>query len=407
MKHTILVGACSLLLACGTPKVQTMGTTFQDDVTFLQKHTPVVLLSTKNNQSIVAITPALQGRIMTSTCGGSQGPSFGWINRELLTSGQNNLHINAFGGEDRFWLGPEGGQYALFFKKGDPFDLDHWYTPPPINEGAYDIVSQDENSVVFKKPMTIRNYADFTFNLELERTVRLLHRPELVQSLGMELPHAVDLVAFESVNKITNTGSMPWTKDSGLVSIWILGMFNPSPNTVVAVPYVPGPESEKGVVLVSNYFGDIPADRLQVKSNAIFFKGDGLYRSKIGVPRPRVKPIMGSYDSKMGVLTLVQFTLPEEATDYVNSLWKITEQPYGGDVANSYNDGPASPGAKPMGPFYEMESSSPAAALFPGASMSHNHRTIHLHSDEATLDRIAGQLLGVSIQDFKTAFSDK
>jgi hypothetical protein len=324
-----------------------------------------------------------------------------------LSSGLNNLHINALGGEDRFWLGPEGGQYALFFKKGDPFDLEHWYTPPPINEGAYDIVSQDENSVVFKKPMTIRNFADFTFDLELDREVRLLHRPELVRTLGVELPHSIDLVAFESVNKITNTGSMPWTKDTGLLSIWILGMFNPSPNTIIAVPYVPGPESEKGVVLVSDYFGNIPADRLQVKSNAIFFKGDGLFRSKIGVPRPRVKPIMASYDSKMGVLTLVQFTLPEEAGDYVNSLWKITERPYGGDVANSYNDGPATPGAKPMGPFYEMESSSPAAALFPGASMLHSHRTIHLHADEATLDKIAGQLLGVSIEDFKTAFSDK
>jgi len=403
MKKIILASVLSLL-ACSSKQVQTVGTTFQDDVAFLQKHTPVVVLATKSSLSMVAITPALQGRIMTSTFGGNEGPSFGWINRELIASGQNNLHINAFGGEDRFWLGPEGGQYALFFKKGDPFDLDHWYTPPPINEGAYDIVAQDDHSVVFRKTMSIRNYTDFTFDLELERQVRLLHRPELVKSLGVELPHAIDVVAFESVNKITNTGAAAWSKESGLVSIWILGMFNPSPATIIAVPYVPGPESEKGPVVVSNYFGDIPADRLQIKSNAIFFKGDGLYRSKIGVPKPRVKPVMGSYDSRLGVLTLVQFTLPEQASDYVNSLWKITEQPFNGDVANSYNDGPATPGAKPMGPFYELESSSPAAALAAGASMSHSHRTIHLHADEARLDQIAQSILGVSIQDFKTAF---
>ena len=403
MKKIILASVLSLL-ACSSKQVQTVGTTFQDDVAFLQKHTPVVVLATKSNLAMVAITPALQGRIMTSTYGGNEGPSFGWINRELIASAQNNLHINAFGGEDRFWLGPEGGQYALFFKKGDPFDLDHWYTPPPINEGAYDIVAQDEHSVVFRKTMSICNYADFTFDLELERQVRLLHRPELVKSLGVELPHAIDVVAFESVNKITNTGAAAWIKDTGLVSIWILGMFNPSPATIIAVPYEPGPESEKGPVVVSNYFGDIPADRLQIKSNAIFFKGDGLYRSKIGVPKPRVKPVMGSYDSQLGVLTLVQFTLPEQAVDYVNSLWKISEQPFNGDVANSYNDGPAGPGAKPMGPFYELESSSPAAALAAGASMSHSHRTIHLHADEARLDQIAQSILGVSIQDFKTAF---
>jgi len=33
---------------------------------------------------------------------------YGWINRELVASGKRQKHINAFGGEDRFWLaGPE------------------------------------------------------------------------------------------------------------------------------------------------------------------------------------------------------------------------------------------------------------------------------------------------------------
>ena len=40
--------------------------------------------------------------------------------------------MNAFGGEDRLWLGPEGGQYSIFFRAGDPFDLEHWQTPPPL-----------------------------------------------------------------------------------------------------------------------------------------------------------------------------------------------------------------------------------------------------------------------------------
>ena len=48
-----------------------------------------------------------------------------------------------------------------------------------------------------------------------------------------------------------------------------------------------------------------------------------------------------------------------------------------------------SPGAKALGPFYEMESSSPAAALAPGASMAHTHRTIHLSGSKDGLDAIA------------------
>ena len=50
--------------------------------------------------------------------------------------------MNVFGGEDRFWLGPEGGQYSLYFKPGDPFDLDHWQVPDAFDWGAWEIASQ-------------------------------------------------------------------------------------------------------------------------------------------------------------------------------------------------------------------------------------------------------------------------
>ena len=55
---------------------------------------------------------------MTSTAGGDAGQSFGWINRELIASGKMQPHMNVFGGEDRFWMGPEGGQFSIFFAKG-------------------------------------------------------------------------------------------------------------------------------------------------------------------------------------------------------------------------------------------------------------------------------------------------
>lgn len=404
MKKIILLCILLTLVYCSQQNRTNSGVTFQDDVVFLKKYTPVIILSDADSMAQIAVLPDLQGRVMTSTAQGGRGASYGWINRELIASGQNNPHINAFGGEDRFWLGPEGGQYALYFKKGDPFDLEHWYTPKPFNEEPFTIVRQDAGSVVFSKRMEIKNYSDFVFNLELIRTVRLLSRPELQQLLQVELPAGVRTTAFESINTITNTGVSDWQKETGLPSIWILSMFTPAPAMVIAAPYVPGPESELGPVVVSNYFGDIPADRLQIKEKAIFFKGDGLYRSKIGIPRPRVKSWLGSYDADAGVLTLAHFSLPEDGRDYVNSLWKITDRPYAGDVANSYNDGPPAPGAKPMGPFYELESSSPAAALAVGASCTHRHCILHVSADEATLDKISLATLGITIKDFKTAF---
>jgi len=72
-------------------------------------------------------------------------------------------------------------------------------------------------------------------------------------------------------------------------------------------------------------------------------------------------------------------------------------------VINSYNDGPPEPGAKPLGPFYELETSSPAAALAAGESILHTHRTFHLTGDEAALDHVAKALLGVTIDEIKAA----
>ena len=66
---------------------------------------------------------------------------------------------------------------------------------------------------------------------------------------------------------------------------------------------------------------------------------DGRYRSKIGINPKRSKAILGSYDGDNKVLTIVQFTQPADVTDYVNSLWKLQDNPFGGDAANSYNDG--------------------------------------------------------------------
>jgi hypothetical protein len=136
----------------------------------------------------------------------------------------------------------------------------------------------------------------------------------------------------------------------------------------------------------------------------ILFSADGQYRSKIGISPKRSKATLGSYDADNKVLTIVQFTQPKGVTDYVNSLWKLQKDPYSGDAANAYNDGPPSPGAKPMGPFYELESSSPAAKLKPGKSLSHVHRTIHLAGSEAELDKVAQKVLGVSLAEVKSAF---
>lgn len=375
--------------------------TFRQDVDFLRAHTGVIVLGQGADR--VAVVPAWQGRVMTSTAGGSRGRSYGWVNRPLIASGRLVPHMNAFGGEDRFWMGPEGGQFGLFFAPGVKFDYDHWYTPAIFDTRPFAVVAQSPGAVVFASRFSLRNYSGTRFDVAVRRRVQLLDTADAWADLGATPAPGVSLVAFETDNRITNVGQTAWTRRTGLVSIWILGMFQPTPATTIVVPIRAGPDARLGARVTSNYFGPIPPSRLVVRKDVIYFAADGKYRSKIGINPRRSRRIVGSYDANHHVLTLVQFNQPDGVTDYVNSLWRIQHRPFGGDVENCYNDGPPAPGAKPMGPFYELESSSPAAALSPGQSLTHVRRTFHLTGPVRALDAIARAKLGVSLAEITGA----
>lgn len=399
--HLYLLISAMMLSAVLPPAT---GTTFEDDLQFLKRHTEVLVLEDESGQGRVAVVPAYQGRIMTSSARGASGRSHGWVNRELIASEKFVPHINVFGGEDRFWLGPEGGQYSIFFAPDVPFDLEHWFTPASIDTEPFELGSRARDRAVFYRDITLTNYSGTVFHLRVDREVRMIPARTTLERLGCTLPTGLAAVGFESVNTVRNTGQAAWTKQGGLLSIWVLGMFNASPQSTVVIPHVQGPESALGPVVNDDYFGKVPPERLVLRDGVIFFRADAEYRSKIGVSPARAWPLMGSYDAAHGVLTLVWFTLPPGVKDYVNSMWELQDEPFRGDAVNSYNDGPPAPGAKQLGAFYELESSSPALALEPGQTAVHVHQTLHLEGKESDLDPIARQCLGVSLAEIKQAF---
>ena len=104
---------------------------------------------------------------------------------------------------------------------------------------------------------------------------------------------------------------------------------------------------------------------------------------------------MFGYDPQTGDLTIALFTAPRPEAGYVNSKWERQAKPYSGDAVNAYNDGPNDSGAR-MGNFYELESSSPGAALEPGDSIRHVHRTIHINAGKAVSDFILRTVFSIS-----------
>ena len=379
---------------------------YKDDVAFMQKYIDLIQLTDASNNSKIAISAGLQGRVMTSSAFGENGRSYGWINRELFKSNVVLEHINVYGGEERFWLGPEGGQYSIYFKKGSEFILDNWYAPKLIDLEPFEIKSITSNKVVFTKEASLKNYSGFQFNMGIQREVVILSKQEIQKELGLNsLADDINTVAYQTTNILTNIGQSDWVKETGLLSIWMLGMYNHSSNTTILVPYIQGGESELGKVVNDTYFGKVPSDRLVVKENVIYFKGDGKYRSKIGLSPMRAKNILGSYDSENDILTILKYNKPKNITDYVNSMWEIQDNPFEGDVINAYNDGAPAPGEKPLGPFYELESSSPGMALNSNESGTHKQLTFHIEGNAASLNPIILQLFGVTVEEIKKAFN--
>jgi hypothetical protein len=367
---------------------------------FLKKHISVVEL--KNANSAIALVPAWQARVMTSTSEGDSGFSFGWINRELITSGKLLPHINAFGGEERLWLGPEGGQFSIFFNKGKTFTYENWQTPAFLDTDPFLLVSSTDTSAVFANDIITKNYSGTQFNLRIERKVTLLSSHEINKLFSIDVD-GLNCVAYSSDNKLINKGDAAWKKETGLLSVWMLGMFNPSPAVIIVIPFREGDEKLLGPQVNDNYFGKISGERLKVAGNHIFFRADGKSRGKIGIPPLRATGVMGSYDSDNKILTLLICKLPDGKSDYVNSAWQIQENPYSGDALNSYNDGPLEDGSQ-MGPFYELETSSPAADLKPGEGLSHIQFTLHLTGDLNKLDQVSRKMLGVSLNDIGKVF---
>lgn len=375
---------------------------FGYDRNFLQQSDDsLVVLSDKTGSARVIVSPKYQAKVFTSTADGDSGLSFGWVNYKAFT-GAVDAHMNAYGGENRLWLGPEGGRFSLFFKPGDSMVFTNWKTPPAIDTEPWTVTGKTDVMVNMQKSMHLTNYNNTPLDVMVDRSVKILSLPEISQLISFSLDPAVKAVGYQTENRITNKGNQAWTESTGMPCIWMLDMFKPSPATVIVVPFKKTKAEEFEKVATTNYFGQIPPDRIKHTEDILFFKADGKSRGKLGVNPVKAKPVAGSYDAENNVLTITLFDADSSAK-YLNQEWNTSKPPFSGDAVNAYNDGPLADGTQ-MGPFYEIESVSPAAFLKPGQSLSHNHTVFHFTGEEKVLDQIAIKLLGISLEEIKKAF---
>ena len=405
----LIVIVMMMSASCNNPPKSVNAVSFEKgdfgyDLAFLsQKDDGLIVLKSDDEKAQIIVSPKYQAKVFTSTADGLSGSSFGFVNYKVFDTGVIDEHMNGYGGENRFWLGPEGGQYSVYFAKGAEQVFDNWHTPKPIDIEPWDVVAADAKSVALKKAMQVINYLGSQFQLNVDRKVSLIEPADANRMLGITANPALNMVAYQTENTITNLNDFEWTQETGTICIWMLDMFNPAPDAVTVIPFNEGDEAQIGKIVTSDYFGEIPADRLNVGKNVIYLKTDGKFRSKVGLNGKRTKAVAGNFDPDLKRLTITTFDVEEDAI-YLSQEWNPAKDPLTGDALNAYNDGPLADGSI-MGPFLELESVSPAAFLKPAQSLSHRHTVFHFSGEEKDLNPIAEKLLGVSIQEIKNAFN--
>jgi hypothetical protein len=399
MKKLLPLLTICAILSCNDHPAGNAGTavpgTFGYDLNFLSQRDSIIVL--RSGESEVIVSHKYQAKVFTSTANGDTGTSFGWINYKAFDA-PLDPHMNAYGGENRIWVGPEGGKFSFFFPAGSHMDLSTWKTPAAFDSEPWTVKAHTAKAVDCWKAMLLTNYAGNPFNLVVDRQIVILDRAAIDSALALPSDTTVRAVGYKTINTMTNTGSEPWTTITGAPNIWLLDMQKTSPATTIVIPYTTMDGTNPAT---TDYFGEIPAERIKCTDGIVYFKADGKIRSKLGVHSHQVKPVLGSYDAENKLLTINLYDV-DTAAEYLDQEWRTTGSPFVGDAVHTYNDGPL-PNGTQMGPFYELESASPALFLAPGQSHTHHHTVFHFTGSEAGLNAIAQKVLGVSLDEISHA----
>src|SRR5690554_6752805 len=161
--------------------------TFGYDLNYLSDKDSLIVLTSDDEQSQIILSAKYQAKVFTSTANGPEGNSHGFVNYDFFDAGVVDEHMNGFGGENRFWLGPEGGPYSIFFEKDAEQIYDNWHTPKAIDIEEWEVKSATDKEATFTKDMVLSTYKGSQLDLSVERTISLSSNDEIAKKLNIEL----------------------------------------------------------------------------------------------------------------------------------------------------------------------------------------------------------------------------
>lgn len=355
----LLVSACDRRGDVG--KTEDNLLSFNEDVKFLEAHATVSVLSCPVTSTRVAVVPQLMGAVMTSCPSLENGDSFGFvgynaIERDSSLQSENPNSMNAAhdeGGIDLLDLvngRPEGNSSG-------PGQMVVRATPASKRPAG------EETRFQFEADGEIAGDPGSSRLFHLERVVQILNKGTVATILGTPVSSTIRSVAIRTSNLLRNTGKQPWDAERGWVGLRLRGSVKPGAGQILVVPV---PEARRPPELAPG-----SGDSCCYRDGTAFLKSSGSLDAGNDLFESKADRLVGLYDARRGILTLVQIK-PATAAGVE---------------------------------FDHPDRLPPPVPIAPGETIEQTRTTIHFEGGRSELDPIARQVLGVSLAEIETVFS--
>jgi len=324
---------------------------YRDALNYLAQKTSVIELYDQLGGR-VAVCPEWNGSVLTSTCSGLEGESFGCVNVQAIDAGCRKDF---------------GGEYL-------------WTHSPLIYSFAVENIQGEK--AVLQRTLNMADANGMPREFHLTQSISLLSRKRIGTMFGDAVADAlaqsdVSVVGFDAENTVR-------TQERAHVACRQRGMFNASPHTAVIVPALLEGFAPKPFSIDVDYLGGAPHGRIRHLSKTLLIRADGQGKCQVTMPFFTSLPIFGAVDFRSGTLTLWTFDLPND--------------PEKNDVIRIYNPGRPSGSEFDRAMYYEINCFSAVRELLPDDFFTYYQCTLHLSADNSVLDGIIRQTFGISLE---------
>ena len=325
---------------------------YHDALNYLAQKTSVIELYDQLGGR-VAVCPEWNGRVLTSTCDGLDGDSFGCVNVQAM----DIECYEDFGGEDQWTISP----------------FVHSFVVEDIKD----------HKAVLQRTLQMNDANGALVEFHLSRSISLLRRRRIGNLFGDAVADSleqedVSVVGFRTENTVKS-------QEKAHVASRQRGMFNASPHTFVIVSTPPEGFAWEPFPVEIDYLGGSPHGRIRHLPLALLIRADGHGRCQTTIPFSAAPPIFGAVELRFGTLTLWTFDLPDN-----------TEE----DVIRIYNSGRPHAHELDGAVYYEINCFSATQKLQPESALTYRQYTLHISADNQTLGTLIQQIFDVSLKQF-------